>query len=51
MALCSRLLRYNPVTNATEVLVEKLAFANGVQLSPYEDFVLVAETFRARVLK
>jgi len=46
-----RLLRYDPLRNSTEVLLENLHFANGVQLSRYEDFVLVAETTRARIIK
>jgi len=49
--LLYRLLRYDPLHNSTEVLLEKLHFANGVQLSRYDDFVLVAETTRARVMK
>jgi len=46
-----RLLRYDPVKNTTEVLLENLRFANGIQLSRYEDFILVCETFAARILK
>jgi len=37
--------------NSTEVLLSNLHFANGVQLSRYDDFVLVAETTRARIMK
>lgn len=46
-----RLLRYDPVKNTTEVLLENLRFANGIQLSRYEDFILICETFAARILK
>ena len=46
-----RLVRYDLLHNSTEVLLEKLHFANGVQLSRYEDFVLVVETARACVMK
>lgn len=46
-----RLLRYDPVRNSTEILLDGLRFANGVQLSRYEDFVLVCETFAARIMK
>jgi len=46
-----RLFRYDPVRNTTEILLEDLSFANGVQLSKHEDFLLVAETFRARIIK
>ncbi|MCK6548665.1 SMP-30/gluconolactonase/LRE family protein [Myxococcota bacterium] len=44
-----RLLRYDPKTRETEVLLEKLYFANGVVLSEAEDFVVVAETSRYRL--
>jgi len=46
-----RLLRYDPLHNSTEVLLDNLRFANGVQLSQYDDFVLVTETAMARVIK
>lgn len=44
-----RLLRYDPSTQTTEVLLDGLFFANGVQLSDDESFVLVAETGRYRI--
>lgn len=44
-----RLLRYDPVSGQTEVLLPKLYFANGVALSRKEDFVLVNETYRYRI--
>jgi len=46
-----RLLRYDPLHNSTEVLLENLHFANGVQLSRYDDFILVVESTRARIMK
>lgn len=46
-----RLLRYDPRTNETEVLLEGLYFANGVALSPDEDFVLVNETYRYSITR
>jgi len=46
-----RLFRYDPVRNTTNILLDNLGFANGVQLSKNEDFVLVSETFRARIMK
>lgn len=46
-----RLLRYDPFHNSTEVMLNNLHFANGVQLSRYDDFVLVAECSRARIIK
>lgn len=46
-----RLLSYNPATGQTTVLVEALYFANGVALSQQEDFVLVNETYRYRIVR
>lgn len=43
-----RLLRYDPATRQTTVLLRDLYFANGVALSRNEDFVLVNETYRYR---
>ena len=43
-----RLLRYDPVSRRTTVLLRDLYFANGVALSQGEDFVLVNETYRYR---
>ncbi|KAM4772355.1 adipocyte plasma membrane-associated protein [Rhinophrynus dorsalis] len=44
-----RLLEYDTVTKEVKVLMGGLRFANGVQLSPAEDFLLVAETTMARI--
>jgi sugar lactone lactonase YvrE len=44
-----RLLRYDPATRQTSVLLRDLYFANGVALSQGEDFVLVNETYRYRI--
>lgn len=44
-----RLLVYDPVTDKTDMLVDKLFFANGVAISPMQDFVLVNETAKYRV--
>lgn len=46
-----RLLRYDPEAGTTEVLLDKLYFANGIALSQNEDFVLVNETYRYRVTR
>ena len=46
-----RLLAYHPKTGDLEVLMEGLHFANGVQLSPEGDHVLVVETTMARIMK
>lgn len=41
-----RLLKYDPQTRATTVLMDKLCFANGVALSKDEDYLLINETYR-----
>lgn len=46
-----RLLRYDPASGKTEVLLKDLYFANGVTLSANEDFVLVNETYRYRIAR
>jgi sugar lactone lactonase YvrE len=46
-----RLLRYDPRTKQTGVILRDLWFANGVALSADEDYVLVCETYRYRVLR
>ncbi|CAD5113395.1 DgyrCDS2567 [Dimorphilus gyrociliatus] len=46
-----RLLSYNLHTKKFRVLIDSLDFANGVQLSPNQDYVLVAELTRARIWK
>ncbi|XP_045689658.1 adipocyte plasma membrane-associated protein isoform X4 [Phyllostomus hastatus] len=44
-----RLLEYDTETKEVKVLLDHLRFPNGVQLSPAEDFILVAETTMARI--
>lgn len=44
-----RLLEYDTNTRKTKTLLNNLNFANGVALSPNEDYVLVVETFGFRV--
>lgn len=44
-----RLYRYRPTDNSTQLVLDKLHFANGVALSANEDFVLVNETARYRI--
>lgn len=46
-----RLLRYDPASGQTQVLLSDLYFANGVALSRDEDFVLVNETYRYRTVR
>ncbi|MFL1407616.1 SMP-30/gluconolactonase/LRE family protein [Marinobacter sp. M1N3S26] len=46
-----RLLSYHPRTGQTRVLLRNLYFANGVVVSPDNDYLLVAETPRYRLLR
>lgn len=46
-----RLLMYDPTTRRVEVLLSDLFFANGVELAPDESFVLVCESYGARVMR
>ncbi|XP_068619093.1 adipocyte plasma membrane-associated protein Hemomucin-like [Battus philenor] len=46
-----RLLYYNSKTNQSKVLLDNLWFANGVVISPNNQFVLVAESNKHRLLK
>lgn len=46
-----RLLKYDPSTGETSVVLEGLGFANGVALGPDEDYVLVNETTAYRVIR
>jgi len=41
-----RLLKYDPITRKTTVLLDGLWFANGVALSAKEDFILICETWK-----
>ncbi|WP_027000426.1 SMP-30/gluconolactonase/LRE family protein [Eisenibacter elegans] len=49
--LHGRLLSYHPKLGMAKVLLDELGFANGVTLSPDEDYLLVTETLRYRVRK
>ncbi|XP_074267246.1 protein STRICTOSIDINE SYNTHASE-LIKE 10-like [Silene latifolia] len=44
-----RLLKYDPRTKSVSVLMDGLAFANGVALSEKKDFVLIAETTASQI--
>jgi hypothetical protein len=46
-----RLLRYDPVRKTTDVLLDKLGFANGVTVATDASYVMVAETSRYRIRK
>ncbi len=49
--MCVCLSRYDPKTKKSEVLLDNLVFANGITLSPREDFLLVNEIGKMRILK
>ncbi|CAH1984610.1 unnamed protein product [Acanthoscelides obtectus] len=44
-----RLLHYDVKTKKNKVLIDKIHFANGVQLSDDEEFVIISETPRNRI--
>jgi sugar lactone lactonase YvrE len=46
-----RFMSYDPATGQVKVLMKDLYFANGVALSAQEDFVLVCETYRYRIVR
>jgi len=46
-----RFLSYDPATGQVKVLLRNLYFANGVALSQQEDFVLINETYRYRIVR
>lgn len=46
-----RFLSFNPATGEVKVLLKDLYFANGVALSQEEDFVLINETYRYRIVR
>ncbi|MEO1451830.1 MAG: SMP-30/gluconolactonase/LRE family protein, partial [Bacteroidota bacterium] len=44
-----RLVVYDPATRQTSILMDSLFFANGIAVSPEQDFVLVVETGAYRI--
>lgn len=46
-----RLFKYDRSKNQSEVLIDEIYFANGIALSPNEDFIVVSETGANRLLK
>uniref|UniRef100_A0A1B6C3Z5 Strictosidine synthase conserved region domain-containing protein n=1 Tax=Clastoptera arizonana TaxID=38151 RepID=A0A1B6C3Z5_9HEMI len=46
-----RVIKYDPVTKSSEVLLEDLHFANGILISDDEHFLLIAETMRSRLIR
>lgn len=41
-----RLLKYDPSSNTTSLVLDGLAFANGVALSADQDYLVVCETWK-----
>lgn len=41
-----QLIKYNPTLNETTIVLDDLAFANGVALSKEEDYIVVCETWK-----
>ncbi|KAA8523338.1 hypothetical protein F0562_009761 [Nyssa sinensis] len=46
-----QLLKYDPSSNETVILLDDLGFANGVAISKDQDYVVVCETWKFRCLK
>ena len=46
-----KLFMYTPSTGETHLLINNISFANGLLLSENEDFVLIAECGRARIVR
>uniref|UniRef100_A0A2N9HDP8 Strictosidine synthase conserved region domain-containing protein n=1 Tax=Fagus sylvatica TaxID=28930 RepID=A0A2N9HDP8_FAGSY len=46
-----QLLKYDPSSNETSILLDDLGFANGVELSRDQDYLVVCETWKFRCLK
>ncbi|PCJ40268.1 MAG: gluconolactonase [Moraxellaceae bacterium] len=46
-----RFLVYDPSDKTTTTLIDNMYFSNGVALSQHEDFVLVTETWRYRIVR
>ncbi|XP_022089049.1 adipocyte plasma membrane-associated protein-like [Acanthaster planci] len=48
---CGRLMWFNPINNMSNIAVPKLYYPTGIQFSPDEDFMLISEATRFRILK
>lgn len=46
-----RVIKYNLRTEETEILVNDISFANGIEIDPEEEFILFCETGRAKIHK
>ena len=45
------MIAYNPSSGQAKTLLDELYFANGVAISKNEDFVLINETYRYRIIR
>jgi sugar lactone lactonase YvrE len=50
-SMTGRLFSYNPATEEIKLHLSDLFFANGVAISPKQDYVLVNETGKSRILR
>lgn len=50
-SMTGRVFSYNPATKLTRLLVDNLYFANGVAVSKDQEYLLINETGKARILK
>ncbi|XP_071794104.1 adipocyte plasma membrane-associated protein-like [Asterias amurensis] len=48
---CGRLMWYNPVSKMSNIAIKMLFYPTGIQFSPDEDFLLISEATRFRILK
>ncbi|OIV98359.1 hypothetical protein TanjilG_16686 [Lupinus angustifolius] len=46
-----QLLKYNPTSNEIDIVLDNLAFANGVALSKDEDYLVICESWKFRCLR
>lgn len=46
-----QLLKFDPSSNQTSILLDNLSFANGVTLSADQDYLIVCETWKYRCIK
>ena len=46
-----RVMRFDPATGSAEVILDNLAYANGIAISPANDFLVIVEMNEYRILK
>jgi sugar lactone lactonase YvrE len=50
-SMTGRIFKYSPVTQELKLVMDGLFFANGLALGPNDEYLIVAETGKARLLK